>query len=333
MGRGKHMPQEAPEGSEQEALRYASAYHAPVLCKVVVQTLVTDPRGVYADGTLGGGGHTAALLAALHPEGRVIGIDQDADAHRAVQQRLAPEIEKGRLRLVRANFAELGRLLPELGVGRLDGLLLDLGVSSHQLDEASRGFSYAAEGALDMRMDDRLSLSAAELLNEWSEAELRRLFFRWGEEPRAAAVARALAAARPLATTHDVARVLRRIVAGPGAVKTLARVFQAVRIAVNGELEALERTLGAAPEWVRPGGRLVVISYHSLEDRPVKHYLRFGNAEGRAVKDLYGNVLSPWQPLTRKPVTPEPDELLHNPRSRSARLRAAERTTYPAPPG
>ncbi|GIV60103.1 MAG: ribosomal RNA small subunit methyltransferase H [Rhodothermaceae bacterium] len=314
-------------------MRYATGYHAPVLCKAVVEGLVTDPDGVYVDATLGGGGHTAALLDVLAPGGRVIGLDRDPAALAAVRARLPAEIERGRLHLVEGNFAELEALLAEGGQGPVDGVLADLGVSSHQFDTPERGFSFRTEGPLDMRMNPHTGYTASDVVNAWEEQALRRVLRVYGEEPRAAHIARAIVAARPLATTTALADVVRRVTPARDEVKTLARVFQAIRIAVNGELEALERLLAGAARVLRPGGRLAVISYHSLEDRRVKRMLRYGNLEGRPVRDLYGNLLSPWRELTRHPVLPGDAERAANPRARSARLRLAERRPEAPPTG
>jgi len=305
---------------------YGSPYHVPVLWKAVVEGLVTDPAGCYVDATIGGGGHAAALLDALAPEGRVIGIDRDPEALDAVRRRLGDAVEAGRLQLVPGNFADLEAILDWLGVAQIDGLLLDLGVSSHQLDEALRGFSFQAEGPLDMRMDPTSpGPTAAQLLERWSEYELAEVLRRYGEEPRARKLARAICRARPIRTTAELAEVVRREVSPKEATKTLARVFQALRIAVNDELQALERALEAATRRVRPGGRLVVLSYHSLEDRRVKRFLRYGNLKGEPVRDFYGRLIAPWRPLTRRAIRPSDDEVAANPRARSARLRIAER--------
>ena len=306
-------------------LRFATDYHAPVLYKTVVDLLVTAPDGVYVDATLGGGGHTAALLEALAPEGRVVGIDQDADALEAVRTRLGEAIEQGRLLLIRGNFGNVERLLRDVDITAVDGLLLDLGVSSHQLDVAARGFSFQAEAPLDMRMDVRHGITADEVVNRWSEDELRRVLKEYGEESRGGRIARAIVEARPIATTTELADVVRRVVPTRDEVKILARVFQGIRIAVNAELDRLEQALAAGVRVIRPGGRMAVISYHSLEDRRVKRYLRYGNLRGEPVRDLYGNLLTPWEELTRKPIMPDDDEIAANPRARSARLRVAER--------
>lgn len=286
---------------------------------------MTDRRGVYVDATLGGGGHAAALLDALDEGGRVIGIDQDADALNAVGVRLHVALDAGRLRLLRGNFGSLEVLLDEAGLSAIDGLLLDLGVSSHQLDTPMRGFSHRGDGRLDMRMDDRAPLTADEVVNRWDEAELRRVLRVYGEEPRARQIARRIVASRPVETTHQLADLVRSGVPSRDEQKTLARVFQGIRIAVNDELGVLERVLDAATRYIRPGGRLAIISYHSLEDRRVKRYMRAGNLEGEIQRDVYGNTESPWRPVTRQAMAPDDAEIAANPRARSARLRLAER--------
>ncbi len=312
-----------PGASPRQA--YASAYHAPVLSQEITDALVTDRRGLYVDATLGGGGHAAALLDALAPEGRVLGIDQDADALDAAERRLADAIEAGRFRTVRGNFSELTQLLEEAGALPVDGVLLDLGVSSHQIDAGARGFSFQADGPLDMRMDQRQRRTAAEVVNDWDEADLRQALYDYGEERRARAIARAIAKARPLETTGTLADVVRSAVPTRDEVKTLARVFQALRIAVNEELEALEAALRAGVEVLRAGGRMAVISYHSLEDRRVKRFFKYGNFDNKPVRDLYGNLLTPWKRVVKGPVRASEAEVEANPRARSARLRIAER--------
>jgi 16S rRNA (cytosine1402-N4)-methyltransferase len=319
---------EADHNDKFRALPYATAYHAPVLCHTVVERLITDRTGTYVDGTLGGGGHTAALLDALDSGGRVIGIDQDTDALKAATDRLADAVRAGRFIALRGNFADMDALLRSADIGTVDGLLLDLGVSSFQIDTAARGFSYMAEGTLDMRMDPDANLTASEVVNVWTESELRRLLFELGEEPRSKRIARAIASARPVETTAELAGIIRAQVPAKDEVKTLSRVFQALRIAVNAELDVLERALAEATRLVRPGGRMVVISYHSLEDRRVKRYFRYGNFEGTPVRDFYGNLMAPWKELTSRPVSADDDEVAANPRARSARLRAAERTEF-----
>jgi len=280
---------------------------------------------VYVDATLGGGGHAAALLDALAPAGRVLGIDRDPEALAAARDRLRDDREAGRFRALHGNFGDLQQLLDAEGVIPVDGVLLDLGVSSHQIDEAERGFSFQQEGPLDMRMNPRAGLTAHQVVNAWSEDELKQAFYRYGEERRAPQIARAVVAARPIETTAALADVIRGAVPERDEVKTLARIFQAIRIVVNGELEELERALEQAKSVVRPGGRIAVISYHSLEDRRAKRYLRYGNFEGEPVRDLYGTLIAPWQEIKRKPLRAAEDEVEANPRARSARLRLAER--------
>jgi 16S rRNA (cytosine1402-N4)-methyltransferase len=259
----------------------------------VVEGVVTNRHGIYVDATLGGGGHSAALLDALAPEGRVIGIDQDPEACRAARARLANELERGRFQVVPGNFSNVEGLLRQAGAPMVDGLLLDLGVSSHQLDTPARGFSFREAGQLDMRMDPEGDVLAGDLVNTWDEADLRWLFRTYGEERRAARIARAVVERRPLTSTVDLGETVRRVVPDREATKTLARVFQALRIAVNAELEALEQALAAAARVLKPGGRIAVISYHSLEDRRVKRFFRYGNLEGNPVRDIYGNLIAP----------------------------------------
>lgn len=309
------------EASGAEPETYATAYHAPVLVEQVVRELVTDRAGTYLDATLGGGGHTAALLDALAREGRVLGVDRDAEALAEARTRLAGAVEAGRLGIAQGNFAQLRALVRE----PVDGILLDLGVSSHQIEVPERGFSFQREGPLDMRMDARGGLTAAAVVNEWSEADLRQLFYDYGEERRAPQVARAVAQARPLQTTEALAEAVRSAAIPPNETKTLARVFQALRIAVNGELEALEDALRAMPEVLREGGRVAVISYHSLEDRRAKRFLRYGNFRGEPLRDLYGHLIAPLEPVVKGPLRASEDEVAANPRARSARLRIAAR--------
>jgi 16S rRNA (cytosine1402-N4)-methyltransferase len=309
----------------EDSLRYATDYHAPVLSHDVRTRLVTDPGGRYVDATLGGGGHARALLDELGVEGVVLGIDQDADALATARDRLADEREAGRFRAVRGNFGELRSLLEAEAFMRVDGLLLDLGVSSHQIDDPERGFSFQEEGPLDMRMNPRQGLTARQIVNDWSERDLREVIRDYGEERRAGTVAHAIVEARPLDTTRELAEAVRSVVPPPDEVKTLARVFQGLRIVVNAELEMLERALEQSTDVVRTGGRIAVISYHSLEDRRVKRFLRYGNFEGDPQRDLYGNLVAPWEEVPRGPIEADEAEVEVNPRARSARLRVAER--------
>jgi 16S rRNA (cytosine1402-N4)-methyltransferase len=290
-----------------------------------VDELITDPSGVYVDATLGGGGHAAALLDALDSSGRVLGIDQDPEALAAARDRLHADETAGRFQALHGTFGDLEQLLDAEGVGPVDGLLLDLGVSSHQIDAAERGFSFQQEGPLDMRMNPRTGLTAHQVVNAWGEDELKQAFYRYGEERRAPQITRAIIDARPIETTDALADVIRSAVPERDEVKTLARIFQAIRIVVNDELGELERALEQAESVVRPDGRIAVISYHSLEDRRVKRYLRYGNFEGNPVRDLYGNLVAPWEEVVRGPIEAGDNEVAANPRARSARLRIAQR--------
>ncbi|MDX1439495.1 MAG: 16S rRNA (cytosine(1402)-N(4))-methyltransferase RsmH [Rubricoccaceae bacterium] len=322
--RGKRSA-ERPVSRTVDPLRYASVYHAPVMAAEVLEGLVWAPDGLYVDATLGGGGHSEAILAATAPLGRVIGIDQDADALEAAADRLEDAAQEGRFSVLKGNFRDLGRLLKEAGVDQVDGILLDLGVSSHQIDEASRGFAFRADGPLDMRMNASTGETAEGLIDRLDVQALTDLLRVYGEEPRAWPVANAIVQSRPLKTTSALAAAVRSAVPVKEEVKTLARVFQALRIAVNDEVGALEQVLKASLEALRVGGRLAVISYHSLEDRRVKRFMKFGNLEGIPEKDFYGNLHTPWTTITRKPVTATDVEVAANPRARSARLRIAQK--------
>jgi 16S rRNA (cytosine1402-N4)-methyltransferase len=308
--------------------------HLPVLAEEVLAMLAPRSGSLQIDATVGGGGHTERILEATSPDGRLLGLDADAAAIARVDGRLRPRFH-GRLVLRRANFRELAEVAPEAGFEAVDGCLFDLGLSSFQLADTDRGFGFRAGGPLDMRFDTGRGVPAADLLATLDANELTALFRRYGEEPKAGRIARAIVDARgsaPVATAEELAALVERVVPPnprqPRRTHPATRVFQALRIAVNEELEALETGLAAAVDLLRPGGRLVVLSYHSLEDRIVK---RFFAAERR------GCVCPPELPVcvcgrnprlrlvTRRSVTPTSEEVAANPRSRSARLRAAER--------
>ncbi len=307
--------------------------HQPVMPDEVLGTLAPQPGSLQIDATVGGGGHTERILEAASPDGRVLGLDADGAAIERVGRRLARFGD--RLVLRRANFRELAEVAPAAGFGAVDGLLFDLGLSSFQLADTDRGFGFRAGGPLDMRFDTSRGVPAGELLATLSADELAALFRKYGEEPAAWRIAKAIVAARaaaPVQTAEDLAALVERVVPGnprlPRRTHPATRVFQALRIAVNGELDALEAGLAAAVDLLRPGGRLVVLSYHSLEDRIVKRFL---NTERR------GCVCPPESPVcvcgrsprlrlvTRPSMTPTESEIDANPRARSARLRAAER--------
>ena len=307
--------------------------HLPVLVEEVVTMLAPAPGSLQIDATVGGGGHTERILEATSPDGRLLGLDADGAAIARVRERLARFGD--RLVLRRANFRELGSVAPEAGFVDVDGLLLDLGLSSDQLVDPSRGFGIRTGGPLDMRFDPSRGLPAAALLADLDAAELTALFRRYGEEPFAARIARAIVAARrtaPVDTAEALAAIVER--ATPGAPKgrrrihPATRVFQALRIAVNDELGALEDALASGLELLRPGGRLVVLSYHSLEDRIVKRFIareRKGCICPPAAPVCVCGRLPRLRPLTKPSLTPTAAEIAANPRARSARLRAAER--------
>ena len=249
------------------------------------------------------------------------------DAIEEASKRLSEAKNDGRFSAIHGSFSIIKELLNNSEIYQINGLLLDLGVSSHQFDKKERGFSFQGTGMIDMRMDQRNNLSAYDIVNHWPQEELKRLFKQFGEEPAAARIARRITEKRPLETTTALADVVRSTVPSRQADKTLARVFQALRIEVNQELEALEHALHASVDLLAPGGRIAVISYHSLEDRRVKRFLRYGNMEGKPVRDLYGNLITPWRLIHRHVIQPDEVEISQNPRARSARLRIAERTT------
>ena len=296
-------------------------YHLPVMLNECIDGLNIRPDGTYVDVTFGGGGHSRAIMERLGEEGRLVGFDQDADA-------LANAIDDPRFLLIHENFRYLKNYLRLHGIRQVDGVLADLGVSSHQFDVADRGFSTRLDGELDLRMDRRQELTAQELVNSADEQELTRLLRLYGELPNAPQMARAIVRARAgkrIETTFELRDAVSRHLPWGMENKYLAMLFQALRIEVNGELEALRAMLQQAVELLVPGGRLVVMSYHSLEDRLVKNYFRSGNFEGDLQKDFYGNPIVPLRLVTRKAVTAGDAELQSNNRSRSARLRVAEK--------
>ena len=308
--------------------------HKPVLLEECLAALAIRPEGTYVDGTLGRAGHSLEILRRLKG-GRLIGIDRDMTAIEAARERLA---EFGdRVTLVHGNFCDLDEILSGLRVDKVDGMLFDLGVSSPQLDEARRGFSYMHDAPLDMRMDTTAALDARQVVNTWSGEELRRILYEYGEERYAPQIARAIVRRReerPIETTGELAEVIRSAMPAQALREKqhpAKRSFQAIRIAVNGELEALAPMLRAAAAGLRPGGRLAVITFHSLEDRIVKQTMR-ELATGCTCPPEFPVCVCGKKPqltlVTRKPVVAGPDELKENPRSRSAKLRVAERTAF-----
>ena len=296
-----------------------SEYHIPVMLDPSVSALITTPDGIYADATFGGGGHTAEILSRLHDGGRVIAFDRDVDA-------IEGALKDSRLKLVHNNFRFIENYAALEGV-RFDGILADLGVSSHQFDTPGRGFSFRFEEApLDMRMNRQSKRTAAELVNGLDEAALERILRLYGEVDnarRAAALIVRSRSEKPLETTGDLDRALAPILPRGAEHKVLAKVYQALRIEVNQEMRSLEKFLSGAARSLKEGGRLVVITYHSLEDRMVKNFIRCGNVEGNEVKDIYGQVQAPLEAVSRKPVLPCEEEIAANTRARSAKLRVA----------
>lgn len=295
-------------------------YHNPVLRQLSVDYLVTDPDGVYVDVTYGGGGHSRTILEKLN-QGRLIAFDQDADA----QSQL---IEDERFTFVASNFKNLGRFLKYHQAYPVDGILADLGVSSHQFDTPERGFSYREDGVLDMRMNRQTGNSAQDIINQYDEKALSDIFYRYGELSDGRALARRILKAReeqPITTTQQLVEVLKPALIRGKENKSLSKIFQAIRIEVNQEMAVLESFLEQTVDALKVGGRLVIISYHSLEDRLVKNFMRAGNLSGEVEKDFFGNPQTPFKLITRKAIQPDDEEINLNPRARSAKLRVAEK--------
>ncbi len=305
--------------------------HVPVMLEEVLRFLQPRPGSHYIDGTLGGGGHTAAILERSSPSGRVLGIDTDVQALARVRERLAEYIENGRLVLLHGNFAELARLAASAGFLSVQGVLLDLGFSSDQMENAQRGFSFSIDGPLDMRLDSSLEVSAADLVNTATERELADIFWRYGEESRSRRLARRIVQERSKGAITRTTQLAALVAAGvpykPGTIHPATKVFQALRIAVNSELERLETALPQIPTVLQPKGRMVIISFHSLEDRIVKAFMRREATDclcpPRVPVCVCGHKAR-LRLLTLKPLLPTAEEIARNPRARSAKLRAAE---------
>lgn len=304
-------------------------YHIPALLPQTIAALAVKPGGTYVDCTYGGGGHSAAILEALGPDGRLYGFDQDMDAVRR-----APARGDARFTMVHGNFRYLSNFLEYYGVGAVDGVLADLGVSFHHFDDPGRGFSFRWDGELDMRMNRLGGRSAAELLataDADTLAGILRLYGELRQAPRiAAAIVRAREAGNPVGTTAQLRALVEPMLNPRQAKKEMAQLFQALRIEVNDELGALRALLQQALRALHPGGRLAVITYHSLEDRLVKNFMRSGNLDGDEQKDFFGRSLAPMRLIGSKPVVPDEAEILANPRSRSAKLRVAEKLELPS---
>ena len=293
-----------------------SVYHIPALLEQSIAGLAIKPDGVYVDVTFGGGGHSRAILEHLGSNGRLVGMDQDMDAW---QNRL----EDSRFTFAHANFSYLKNFLRYYGIGGVDGILADLGVSFHHFDAVERGFSFRADAPLDMRMNRSATFTACELINTYSEERLADVLYLYGELRQSRRLAAAIIKANP-ATTGELVDAVRPLLKPAQEKKELSMVFQALRIEVNGELNALRKLLAQSLEVLNPSGRLAIITYHSLEDRMVKNFMRTGNVEGKQEKDFYGRLNTPWRLVNNKVIVPSDDEVARNPRSRSAKLRVAE---------
>ena len=292
-------------------------YHNPVLLEESVDALDIMPGGVYVDATFGGGGHSREILSRMDSTSRLYSFDQDADAERNI-------VDDDRFTFVRSNFRYLENWMRYYGIEHIDGILADLGVSSHHFDDETRGFSFRFDAPIDMRMNKRAGKTAADILNDYTEEQLADIFYIYGELKTSRRIAAAIAkarAAKPIKTTTDLLTIVDPLMPKERQKKDLAKVFQALRIEVNREMEALKEMLTAAVRLLRPGGRLSVITYHSLEDRMVKNVMKTGNVEGKVEKDFFGRTSATMRPLQGKPITPSAEEQKDNPRSRSAKLR------------
>ena len=296
-------------------------YHIPVLLNESIEGMNLHPAGIYADMTFGGGGHSKEILRRMDADSHLYSFDQDEDAEKNI-------VDDPRFTFVRSNFRYLHNFLRYYGVEEVDAILADLGVSSHHFDDSERGFSFRFDGNLDMRMNKRAGLTAADIVNTYEEERLANVFYLYGELKNSRKLASVLVKARTqkqFVTIGDFLEVIKPLFGREREKKELAQVFQALRIEVNQEMEALKEMLYAATEALKPGGRLVIITYHSLEDRIVKNLIKTGNVEGKVEQDFYGNVQSPFRAVNNKVIVPSDEEIARNPRSRSAKLRIAEK--------
>lgn len=313
-------------------VKKAETYHVPVLLKESVDGLNIQSGGVYVDVTFGGGGHSSEILSRLDEQAHLYSFDQDADAEQNVMRsEVGAErrfVDDPRFTFVRSNFRYLKNWMRYYGVESIDGLLADLGVSSHHFDDESRGFSFRFDAQLDMRMNKRAGKTAADIVNDYDEETLANLFYLYGEIKQSRRLAAAIVKARSqqrIATTQDLLGILEPIFKREREKKDLAKVFQALRIEVNHEMDALKEMLKSATELLKPRGRLSVITYHSLEDRIVKNIMKTGNVEGKRIQDFYGRIETPFTLINNKVIVPSENEQQENPRSRSAKLRIAEK--------
>lgn len=296
-------------------------YHVPVLLKESVDGMNIRPEGTYVDVTFGGGGHSKEILSRLGKEGKLLGFDQDQDAEKNI-------VNDNRFIFIRSNFRYLHNFLRYHNIDSVDSILADLGVSSHHFDDSERGFSFRFDGQLDMRMNKRAGITAAELVNTYDEERLANIFYLYGElknSRKLASVIVKVRVSKKIETIDDFLAIIKPLFGREREKKELAKVFQALRIEVNQEMDTLKEMLMAATEALKPGGRLVVITYHSLEDRMVKNIMKTGNVEGKQEQDFFGNIQTPFRLVNNKVIIPDENEIARNPRSRSAKLRIAEK--------
>ena len=296
--------------------------HTPVLLETSVEFLISDTSGIYVDATLGGGGHSSEFLKALGDDATLFGIDQDPEAHNAAAEKIGDD---PRFKPITGNFGYLSTLIAPEFHGNISGIFFDLGVSTHQIKEPGRGFSFQHDGPLDMRMSDLSGVSAYDVVNNYEYKKLRDIIYHYGEERLSRQIAKEIINCRPIETTLELRNAIENVLYGRNIIKSVARVFQAIRIEVNRELDVLKQGLTDALEILKPGGRIVAISYHSLEDRIVKNFFKSGNFDGVVEKDFFGNPLKPIRVITKQIITPSDDEIKKNPASRSAKLRVAEK--------
>ena len=296
--------------------------HTPVLLDTSVEFLIKDPNGIYIDATLGGAGHTMAFLNALSENATLLGVDQDEEAHVAASEKIGDD---PRFIPITGNFGYLYTIIPTEYHGNISGIFFDLGVSTHQIKEPERGFSFQNDGPLDMRMSEMSGITAYDIVNSYDYEKLRDIIYHYGEERLSRQIAKEIIDNRPIESTLELRKIIENVLYGPHIIKSVARVFQAIRIEVNREMEMLKRGLKDSLELLAPGGRIVAISYHSLEDRLVKNFLKSGNFDGEIEKDFYGNPLKPLNVVTKQIITPSDQEVQSNPASRSAKLRVGEK--------
>ncbi|MFZ1237129.1 MAG: 16S rRNA (cytosine(1402)-N(4))-methyltransferase RsmH [Prevotella sp.] len=309
-------------------LKTAETYHIPVLLEESVAGLNIHPDGIYIDVTFGGGSHSKYILSQLGEKGHLFSFDQDADAENNLSLESNTVLKQKNFTFVHSNFRYLKNWMQYYQIEHIDGLLADLGMSSHHLDDESRGFSFRFDAPLDMRMNKNAHLSAADVINNYEEERLADVFFLYGELKNSRKIANTLVKARkqkPIENTQDLLKCIEPLFRKEHEKKELAKAFQALRIEVNREMEVLTEMLTSATELLREGGRLSVITYHSLEDRIVKNLMKSGNAEGKIIQDFYGRTESPFKLINNKVIVPSQEEQLQNPRSRSAKLRIAEK--------